>query len=79
MIKGLRLADSPDLSCSAHTLQLVVKEGISSQRVVGDIIAKLKTCARHFSHSVLAKQHLGAIQKDLGLPQHSIIQDVPTC
>lgn len=31
MIKGLRLADVPDLSCSAHTLQLVVKEGISSQ------------------------------------------------
>lgn len=31
MIKGLRLADIPDLSCSAHTLQLVVKEGISSQ------------------------------------------------
>ncbi|XP_077340549.1 zinc finger BED domain-containing protein 4-like [Lithobates pipiens] len=78
MIKGLRLADIPDLSCSAHTLQLVVKEGISSQRVVGDIIAKLKTCATHFSHSVLAKQRLGAIQKDLGLPQQSIIQDVPT-
>lgn len=78
MIKGLRLADIPDLSCSAHTLQLVVKEGISSQRVVGDSIAKLKTCATHFSHSVLAKQRLRAIQKDLGLPQHSIIQDVPT-
>lgn len=67
MIKGLRLADIPDLSCSAQTLQLVVKEGISSQRVVGDIIAKLKTCATHFSHSVLAKQHLSAIQKELVL------------
>lgn len=78
MIKGLRLADIPDLSCSAHTLQLVVKEGISSQWVVEDIIAKLKTCATHFSHSVLAKQCLWAIQKDPALPQHSIIQDVPT-
>lgn len=45
MIKGLRLAEIPDLSCSAHTLQLVINEGISSQRAVGDIIAKLKTCA----------------------------------
>lgn len=40
MVKGMRLAEIPDLSCSAHTLQLVVNEGISSQRAVGDIISK---------------------------------------
>nr|XP_023660962.1 zinc finger BED domain-containing protein 4-like [Paramormyrops kingsleyae] len=78
MVKGLRLAEIPNLSCSAHTIQLVVTEGINSQRVVVDIIAKLKTCAKHFNHSVLAKQHLKRIQKDLGLPQHSIIQAEPT-
>lgn len=44
MIKGLRLAEMLDLSCSAHTLRLVVNEGISSQKAVGDVIAKLKTC-----------------------------------
>jgi len=78
MIKGLRLADIPDLSCSAHTLQLVVNEGISSQRAVGDVIAKLKTCATHFSHSVLAKQRLSDIQKELDLSMYRIIQSVPT-
>ncbi|KAK7122932.1 hypothetical protein R3I94_019901 [Phoxinus phoxinus] len=78
MIKGLRLAEIPDLSCSAHTLQLVVNEGISSQRAVGDVIAKLKTCATHFSHSVLAKQRLSDIQEEFDLPRHSIIQAVPT-
>ncbi|KAK0151949.1 hypothetical protein N1851_006689 [Merluccius polli] len=36
--------------------KLVVNEGISSQKAVGDIISKLKTCAIHFNHSVLAKQ-----------------------
>ncbi|KAL7877738.1 hypothetical protein SRHO_G00043810 [Serrasalmus rhombeus] len=78
MIRGMRLAEIPDLSCSAHLLQLVVNEGINSQRAVRDIISKLKTCATDFSHSVLAKQRLMAIQEDLGLPQHGIIQAVPT-
>ena len=31
MVKGLRLTDVPDLSCSAHTIQLVVNDGINSQ------------------------------------------------
>lgn len=78
MVKGFRLLETPDLSCSAHTLQLVVNEGINSQRAVVDIVAKLKCSASHFNHSVLAKQHLAAIQKDLDLPQHRITQAVPT-
>lgn len=43
-----------------------------------DIVTKLKSSASHFNHSVLAKQHLAVIQKDLDLPQHSIIQAVAT-
>lgn len=74
MVKGFRLIEIPDLSCSAHTLQLVVNEGINSQRAVVDIVAKLKSSASHFNHSV----HLTAIQKDLNLPQHRITQAVPT-
>lgn len=78
MVKGMRLAELPDFSCSAHTLQLVINDGLSSQRAVLDIIAMLKSCATHFDHSVLAKQRLRAIQEELGLPKHSIIQAVQT-
>lgn len=78
MIKAMRLAEVPDLSCTAHTLQLVVNDGINSQRAVADIAAKLKSSATHFNHSVLAKQRLREIQKELDLPQHRIIQSVPT-
>ena len=78
MVKGMRLTEVPDLSCSAHTLQLVVNEGINSQQAVKDIVAKLKSSATHFNHSILAKQRLKDIQKDLDLPQHRIIQSVPT-
>ena len=51
MVKGLRLTDVPDLSCSAHTIQLVVNDGINSQRVVLDVNAKLKTIAKHFNRA----------------------------
>jgi hypothetical protein len=78
MVKGMRLTEVPDLSCSAHTLQLVVNDGINSQRAVKDIVAKLKSSATHFNNSRLAKQRLKAIQKDLDLPEHRIIQSVPT-
>lgn len=78
MIKGMRLTEVPDFSCSAHILQLVVNEGINSQRAVMDIVAKLKSNATHFNHSILAKQHLKDIQKELYLQQHRIIQLVPT-
>ncbi|XP_051800344.1 zinc finger BED domain-containing protein 4-like [Acanthochromis polyacanthus] len=77
IVKGLRLSELPDLSCTAHTLQLVVNDGLTSQRAVTDVIAILKRCATHFHHSILAK-HLRKIQGELGLPEHSIIQAVPT-
>ncbi|KTF76384.1 hypothetical protein cypCar_00040455 [Cyprinus carpio] len=77
MVKGMRLAELPDLICTAHTLQLIVNEGLSSQRAVLDVIAILKSCATHFGHSVLAKQRLRAIQEEVGVPVHNIIQAVP--
>ncbi|XP_056144388.1 zinc finger BED domain-containing protein 4-like [Lampris incognitus] len=78
IVKGMRLAELPDLSCTAHTLQLVVNDGLASQRAVTDVIAMLKKCATHFHHSILAKQRLQVIQRELGLPEHNIIQAVPT-
>ncbi|XP_053170463.1 zinc finger BED domain-containing protein 4-like [Scomber japonicus] len=78
IVKGMKLAELPDLSCTAHTLQLVVNDGLASQRAIIDVIAILKKCATHFHHSILAKQRLRDIQRELGLPEHNIIQAVPT-
>ena len=74
----MRLTELPDLSCTAHTLQLVVNDGLASQRAITGVIAILKKCAAHFHHSILVKQPLQDIQRELGLPEHNIIQAVQT-
>lgn len=78
IVKGMRLAELPDLSCTAHTLQLVVRDGLQSHNSIADVLTILKKCATYFHHSILAKQRLRLIQRDLGLPEHGMIQSVST-
>ncbi|CAB4065058.1 unnamed protein product [Lepeophtheirus salmonis] len=78
MVKGMHFSEIPDLSCSAHILDLVINDGLSSQRVAVNIMAKLKKNATDFHHSVTAVQRLSKIQEELGVPQHFIIQTVQT-
>lgn len=77
LVKGIRLAEFPDLSCTVHSLQLVVNGGLSNQTAVTYITAMLK-CSTHFHHLILARRHLRDIQKDLGMPEHNLIQAIPT-
>ena len=53
IVKGMRLTELPDLSCTAHTLQLVVNDSLASQRAVTDVITISKKCATHLHHSIL--------------------------
>ncbi|XP_055082260.1 zinc finger BED domain-containing protein 4-like [Periophthalmus magnuspinnatus] len=70
-----RLVEVPGLSCAAHSLQNVIVEGINSQQDVKDVIAKIRACARHFQHSILAKQRLKVIQVELNVPQNVMVLD----
>lgn len=78
MVKAMSDAELPDLGCFAHTLQLVVNEGVLSQRTVIDLIATARKIVGHFRRSCLAYDQLREIQRNLGLPQHCLIQDEPT-
>ena len=42
MVKAMSDAELPDLGCFAHTLQLVVNDGVLSQRTVIDLIATVR-------------------------------------
>jgi len=78
MVKAFNDAGLPHYGCFAHTLQLVINDGVLSQRAVNDLLASCRRIVGHFSHSCLAYSRLREIQESLNLPQHRLIQDEPT-
>lgn len=78
MVKGCNDAQLKSISCFIHTLQLVINDGLSSQRALSDLIATCRKIVGHFSHSSSAVQKLKAIQKELDMPENKLVQDVPT-
>jgi len=55
----MALLEVQTLSCFAHTMQLVVQDGLKAQRAVSDVLDKVRSIANHFNHSaVVAKQRL---------------------
>ena len=45
---------------------------------VQELLTTARKVVGHFRHSPLATQKLREIQKELGLPEHKLPQDVPT-
>ena len=75
---GVGICGIKQAPCIIHTLQLVIKDAITSQRVIIDMIAKSRQIVGHFHHSALASDRLLKIQEGLGLPKKKLIQDVST-
>ena len=75
---GAELLLIDHMGCFIHALQLVIHDAIFSQRTVKDIISKCRSMVGHFSHSAQGCQRLKDIQATLKLPEHKLIQDVPT-
>ena len=78
MEKAMRDATIPSYGCFAHSLQLVVNDGVFVQRSVNDLLAICRRIVGHFKRSTLASEKLKDIQKNLSLPQHNLKQDEPT-
>ncbi|KAL0200887.1 hypothetical protein M9458_004074, partial [Cirrhinus mrigala] len=55
----------PSLGCFAHTLQLVVHEGLMSQHSVSDALANSRKIVAHFKHSQLAQSHLEDLHREM--------------
>ncbi|KAJ8353287.1 hypothetical protein SKAU_G00208540 [Synaphobranchus kaupii] len=67
-----------NLGCVAHTMQLVVNEGLLSQRAVSDAVASGRQIVGHFKHSPLAYSRLQDIQLEMNMPPKRLQQDVKT-
>ena len=78
MVKAMSDATLPSFGCFAHSLQLVVNDGVLSQRAVTELLSTSRKIVGHFRRSCLAKNRMREIQSNLGLPLHQLIQDEPT-
>jgi len=69
-VAGLRDANIPNVGCLAHTLQLIVNEGITAQRQVQDVLGCCPRIVGHFKHSNVSWHALSSVQEKLGVPMH---------
>ena len=76
--KALLLSNVKNTNCSSHQLHLIVKNGLTSQKSVSDVIVKCRSIATHFNHSTMAQEELKKIQTRINSPVLSVIHDVPT-
>ena len=77
-VAGLRDGDIPNIPCLAHTLQLVIDDGVLAQPCVVSLLASGRRLVGHFKRSNVNVHALGCIQERLGLKKHWLMQDEST-
>lgn len=64
--------------CVAHTLNLCVTDSIHCNDLLTQLLKKCRAIVGHFKHSVVATEKLKNMQKQMGLSELKVKQDVPT-
>lgn len=75
---GLEKTGFSHLPCLAHTLQLVVKDGLLNAKLVTNLVGTCRRIVGSFKHSSQACKVLKKAQTLVGCKPHRLIQDEPT-
>ncbi|XP_063218417.1 zinc finger BED domain-containing protein 4-like [Bacillus rossius redtenbacheri] len=75
---GLEMSQFQHTSCFAHSIQLVLKNGFFSNKVITNLAAICRRIVVNFKHSSKANKILRKCQETVGVPHHRLIQDEPT-
>ncbi|XP_041374446.1 zinc finger BED domain-containing protein 4-like [Gigantopelta aegis] len=59
------------LNCFAHTLQLVIKDGLKEFTGAQNVISKCQNIVNHFHHSAKSTHMLKGMQKTMQMPDHN--------
>lgn len=76
--KTLGEAEHSSVQCFSHTVNLIVSEAIKSQRMVQNLLSTARKLCERVHRSHRAKERLAALQREYALPQHHLLQDVPS-
>ena len=74
--RTMKDADLTSYGCFPHSLQLVVNDGVLSQRIVTDLLATCRSFVGDFLWSTVAYDKLKQFQQQLDVSQHT--RDEPT-
>ncbi|XP_008832936.1 zinc finger BED domain-containing protein 4 [Nannospalax galili] len=76
--KMLSEGEHSSVQCFSHTVNLIVSEAIKSQRMVQNLLSIARKLCERVHRSPRAREKLAELQKEYALPQHQLIQDVPS-
>ncbi|KAJ8889620.1 hypothetical protein PR048_009120 [Dryococelus australis] len=62
------------IPCLAHTLQLVLKEGLLGSKLVTNLLSQCRRLVGHFKHSAHATEIFKKYQMTTGMPMHQLIK-----
>ena len=71
MVAAMNAASFPSLGCLAHTLQLIIKDGIFQQPAVQNLLTSARSLVGFYNRSNTAFHMFQQVQEQLGLPKHS--------
>ena len=63
--------------CAGHTLQLVINHALKNPQI-SKALGASRSLVEHFKRSELAASNLKLKQKQMGTPEHKLVQDVST-
>ncbi|XP_073714924.1 E3 SUMO-protein ligase ZBED1-like [Misgurnus anguillicaudatus] len=78
VIKATELNDWTRLQCFGHRLHLAIENALKDDARVNRATGLCKQLVAHFSHSWKKKNALSEVQKQLNLPEHSLVTECPT-
>ncbi|KAK7149159.1 hypothetical protein R3I94_008690 [Phoxinus phoxinus] len=78
MVAAVHKAGWRHYPCFAHTLNLVVKDSLKAVPEVVQILGKCSTIVSFFHHSTKATEKLRAVQQQMKIAEHKLIQSVET-
>ncbi|KAM4676054.1 zinc finger BED domain-containing protein 4 [Discoglossus pictus] len=76
--RTLNESEHSSVQCFGDTIDQIVNEAIKSQRMVQNLLSIARKICERVHRSAKAKEKLAELQNDYGLPQHQLIQDVPS-
>ncbi|KAM5287866.1 zinc finger BED domain-containing protein 4 [Ctenodactylus gundi] len=76
--KALSEAERSSVQCFSHTVSLIVSEAIKSQRMVQSLLSIARKLCERVHRSSRAREKLAELQQEYALPQHPLLQDVPS-